>query len=405
MSKLANVYPFLKSKTNYWLLLFIILSINCFSFSYLDLGFYQKLHLIIFAFLIYATFFIHRKIPETFHKKGILWMLLLPLLSIYSCNVLHGQSYSASLIIYRMHLGWLCYFALWNKRVTLDQIYKVIFLVGLIYALLTLFQQVTYPFAPFGSRTIGTDYAIMAGGIEKRMGFYRFSVGGMYYATIALFICLTYKKTNKNYIVMGILAISIIASGNRQTMFSVFLAFCYYVLYNKKVKHRFPIIVCLLVIIYLLYYYADAIFGSLVNVKDDFESARLVSVVFFWDEVTQNWLSFLFGNGLGHSSSAYGNEIYYVDGQRAIFSDVGMLGTMYLWGALYVAAYYILAVKMFFNKYLSAHLKAVLLSFLVASPIALFLFEIGGMLLQGILFYLCDLDIYNNKRNENSICR
>ena len=204
---------------------------------------------------------------------------------------------------------------------------------------------------------------------------------------------------------MGILAISIIASGNRQTMFSVFLAFCYYVLYNKKVKHRFPIIVCLLVIIYLLYYYADAIFGSLVNVKDDFESARLVSVVFFWDEVTQNWLSFLFGNGLGHSSSAYGNEIYYVDGQRAIFSDVGMLGTMYLWGALYVAAYYILAVKMFFNKYLSAHLKAVLLSFLVASPIAFFLFEIGGMLLQGILFYLCDLDIYNNKRNENSICR
>ncbi len=405
MSKLANIYPFLKSKTNYWLLLFIILSVNCFSFSYLDLDFYQKLHLIIFAFLIYATFFIHRKIPETFHKKGILWMLLLPLLSVYSCNVLHGQSYVASLVIYRMHLGWLCYFALWNKKVTLDQVYKVIFFVGLIYALLTLFQQVTYPFAPFGSRTIGTDYAIMAGGIEKRMGFYRFSVGGMYYAAIALFICLTYKKTNKNYIVMGILAISIIASGNRQTMFSVFLAFCYYVLYNKKVKHRFPIIVCLLVIIYLLYYYADAIFGSLVNVKDDFESARLVSVVFFWDEVTQNWLSFLFGNGLGHSSSAYGNEIYYVDGQRAIFSDVGMLGTMYLWGALYVAAYYILAVKMFFNKYLSAHLKAVLLSFLVASPIALFLFEIGGMLLQGILFYLCDLDIYNNKRNENSICR
>lgn len=409
MSNIKNAYPFLKSKTNKWLLIFVILSINCFAFSYLPLDFYQKLHLIIFAFLIYATIFIHRQLPEAFHKKSILLMMLLPLLSVYSCNALHGQSYTASLIVYRMHLGWLCYFALWNKKVTINQVYKIIFFVGIVYALLTLIQQVTYPFAPFGTRTVGTAYAEMAGWVEKRMGFYRFAVGGLNYAIIAFFICLTYKKTNLNYAIIGILAISFIACGNRQTMFSVFIAFCYYLLYNKKVKHRLLIIICLSITVYLLYYFADVIFGSLVNVKDDFENARLVSVIFFWGEVTHNWMSLLFGNGLGHSSSAYGNEVYYIDGQRAIFSDIGMLGTMYLWGALYVATYYILALRMFFNKDLSTHLKAVLLSFLVSSPLAPFLFEIGGMLLQGILFYICDLDIYNNKnktrKNENCLYR
>lgn len=411
--KYSSTFPFLKSRTIWPLLLSAIASINVFTLSYFDLGAYQKFHLIVFTYLLYASLFVKRRMPDGFHGKLILLMTLLPLLSVYSCHALHGQSYMASLVVYRMHLGWLCYFALWHKRVSLNHVYKVVFIVGFLYATITVIQQATYPFAPFGARTLGTDYASLMGGVEKRMGFYRYSVGGLQYAVISLFLCLVCRRNIKNYMVIAFLIVSIIASGNRQTIFAVFLSICYYLFYNRNLKHKLPILLAISAFVLVIYIYADVWFGALVNIQSDYNEGRAGSVTFFWSQVTDNWLSFLFGNGLGHKSSTYGNTIYYTEnGRKAIFSDIGILGTMYLWGILYVATYYILAIRTLSNRFLSVQFKAILLYFIVASPIAPFLFEIEGLFLQGLLFYLCDLNIQENKnktkkterRQECSLC-
>ena len=213
--------------------------------------------------------------------------------------------------------------------------------------------------------------------------------------------------------VIAFLIVSIIASGNRQTIFAVFLSICYYLFYNRNLKHKLPILLAISAFVLVIYIYADVWFGALVNIQSDYNEGRAGSVTFFWSQVTDNWLSFLFGNGLGHKSSTYGNTIYYTEnGRKAIFSDIGILGTMYLWGILYVATYYILAIRTLSNRFLSVQFKAILLYFIVASPIAPFLFEIEGLFLQGLLFYLCDLNIQENKnktkkterRQECSLC-
>ena len=149
----------------YWLLFILIASINFWSFSWLDLKIYQYIHLIVLAYILFVVLKKCRvKIPDCIHCKEVFLMMVLPLLSVYSCYILHGQSITSSLIVYRMHLGWLLYFVLWYKKVTELTIYKVILFIAVGYSLLTIIQQVTYPFAPFGDRTLGTAQALYRGG-------------------------------------------------------------------------------------------------------------------------------------------------------------------------------------------------------------------------------------------------
>lgn len=393
--KLSNV------KTDYLLLFMIIASLNFYSLSWVELKVYQYIHLFIFAILIFYTFFKRNrnKINRHFHYKSISLLVALPLLSFYSCNVINGQSYSQSLVVYRMHLGWLVYFYLWNNNIQYERILKTVFIAGIIYMIITLGQQITYPFAPFGERTFGTSYSqlFVEAGIEKRMGLYRFAVTGLYYGILSFFIVINNKQKNKA-LLFCLLAISIVASGNRQTMFSVFVAVCYYYLFTNNVKYKYLIIIFIVLISLFVYVYADQIFGRLANVQMDMDEGRMPSYIFYWNEICKSPLTILFGNGLSNGASEYGQRIDMLYNVRVTPSDIGIVGTMYYWGGIYVLTYLLFAIRWMFNKNLSVVYKAIILSFLICSPIAVFLWEINGFMLQGILFYLCDL---NTSRNRN----
>lgn len=392
--KLRNI------KTDYLLLFMIIASLNFYSFSWVDLKIYQYIHLVIFAILIFCTFFKKKDHSKNyyFHYKSILLMVALPLLSFYSCNVMNGQSYSQSLVVYRMHLGWLVYFYLWANKVSYERILKTVFIAGIIYMVITLGQQITFPFAPFGERTLGTNYSqlFVGTGVERRMGFYRFAVTGLYYGILAFFIVIDNRQKSKA-ILFCLLALSIIASGNRQTMFSVFVAVCFYYLFTNNVRYKNFIIIFIALSNLFVYLFADQIFGNLINVQRDMDEGRMPSYVFYWNEICRSPLTFLFGNGLSNGASEYGQRIDMLYNVRVTPSDIGIIGTMYYWGAIYVITYLFFAIRCLFNQYLSVIYKAIIFSFLICSPIAGFLWEINGFMLQGILFFLCDYNVYKNK--------
>lgn len=377
----------------------IIASTNFFSYSKVDLKTFQYIHLIVFALILYATFFrrINDKAKYGYHYKSIIVLTLLPLLSLYSCYVINGQSYAQSLIIYRMHLGWLIYFYLWNHKIPYDQILKTIFIVGSLYMIITLIQQITYPNAPFGERTIGTDYSEnWSGGVERRMGFYRFAVDGAYYGVLTFFFIINNKVKHKK-ILFVLLALSIVATGNRQTFFSVFVAMCFYYLFTNNIKYKSFIIILIGLFSLFIYMFADQIFGNLLHIQNDFDESRMPSYIFYWNEICKSPLTLLFGNGLPNSGSLYGQRIDMYGNFHVTPSDIGLVGTMYYWGVLYVLFYLVFAIRWLFNKDLSVVYKAIILSFLISSPIGSFLWEISGFLLQGILFYLCDVNARDNK--------
>ena len=395
-----------------WLLFTTAFSINLWALSWFDLKFYQYFHLLIMSFLIWNIFkYSKKKLTQCFSKPFVIALCLLPLLSIYSCKILHEQSITASLTVWRMHLGWLLYFVLWYKKINEQQCIKIICYIGIIYALITLIQQATFPFAPFGSRTVGSGYAenLFNGTVEKRMGFYRFGIEGLQYAVAAFFICIA-KKINyrhKKILILGII-LSIIACGNRQTMASVFAAYCYYLLYKNKTKHRIVYIILICLTILILYAFRETLFGSLANVSDDLESGRSFSYIYYFNEYISNPLSIFCGNGVGHESSAYGSEPIYFNNKEVILSDIGMLGTLYYWGIIYVLTYFAAIFRFLGNKYLDIHIKAIMLAPILVSWISSPLWEFKGMFFQALLFYYCDINIYNNKirkqkLNENSV--
>lgn len=390
------------------LLLTLICANNLWTLSWINLKFYQILHLVIMFFFIYTTFkYKKRKLYNAYSQKYIIAFIFLPLLSVISCKILHDQSIAASLIVWRMHLGWLLYFILWYKKINEQQIAKAIFYIGIIYAFISLIQQITYPLSPFGSRTLGTTYSteLMNGIVEKRFGFYRFMVGGVNYATATFFILIANKLAPphkyKKYLLIIILGI--VAIGSRQTIAGVFVAYCYYLLYSRNVKNKLGYIIFISCIIFTLYTYSDYLLGSLANVSEDMETSRSFSYIYYFNDYISSPLSIFCGNGVGHESSTYGNEKIYFDGNQVILADIGMLGTLYYWGIIYLLCYIIAIIRFLKNKYLDTHLKAIMLASLLIMWIGTPLWEFGGMLFQALLFYYCDINIYNNKLLQKKI--
>lgn len=168
----------------------------------------------------------------------------------------------------------------------------VVVCMGLIYAFIVLLQQITYPFAPFGERTLGTAYANrFEDGVERRFGFYRFAVGGYVFAVFALLLYFAHQwRTNK--IIVILLFFSIIATGNRQTIVSTLIAIvCYYIL-NVRTRKKYFYISILLILALFVYNCVTKIGGIFANVSDDLEEGRMHSYIYYYNEITNNFVSF-----------------------------------------------------------------------------------------------------------------
>ena len=94
---------FYKAKVDKVLMFFLVASFNFYQIVGVDLKVFQYIHILIFGWLIYVALFNKKRIPGQCCSKTILVLMHLPLLSVYSCNVINGQSVGLSLIVYRMH--------------------------------------------------------------------------------------------------------------------------------------------------------------------------------------------------------------------------------------------------------------------------------------------------------------
>lgn len=379
-----------------WLLWCFIFLYNFWSLSWIDSRSFQYTHLIILAFFIITILKTRQEDNYAIFSKQIKLFIILPLLSIPACYVLNGQSIESSIIIYRMHLGWLLYFVLSAKDVSEEQIIRVVVCMALAYACIVLIQQVTYPFAPFGERTVGTQYAEhFAGGVERRFGFYRFLVSGHVFAVLALLLAISHQWETKKIVII-ILMLSIVATGSRQLTASTFAAISFYYIFSKENNHKL-LYLCLVGILFMIFsIYGDDIMGNRANISEDLEDGRMHSYIYYFNKITDNSTAFFFGNGLPSPHSIYGKTREYFMNKPVTPSDIGMLGTWYYWGGIYVCAYLFFMIRLLFNRYLDLYLKSFVLFFLLTVWVGTPLWEIWGMASQALFIYLCELNIKKN---------
>lgn len=387
--------------TPVWLVVSLILLNNFWSFTGLDLKIYQYAHLLVLAYFIYVIVVGWKsiKIPKGTHSLWMILLLLTPLLSVYSGHILLGRHISDSLIVYRMHLGFMLYFVLWYKQVTMKQLMSVFMILGFGYAFLTIAQQVTFPFAPFGMRAGASGYVSDHGGeVERRLGFYRFEIMGVLFA-IVLSVMVFTKEIKLPMWQKAILFVSLVASGNRRVIgiSGLAMGLCWFL--NNKSYKRFLYLALALVVFWLIYTFRFELFGSLANWSEDLEDGRGHSYEYYLSVALSDPMATWMGWGLPHEGDGSRNIFEtYIDGKPVVLADIGLVACFFYWGIFYVISLVGLFLSLALNKNLDGALKSVAIGILAFLWIYFISWEMNGTSFIAMFAYACDLSIANKRK-------
>jgi hypothetical protein len=390
----------LSSKRNFWLVLSFLISIRFWLPVGLSKDAISILDLLVIFYLIYI--FVKKnnvKMPYTFHYKSIYVMIFLSLLSVFSCYFLHGQSILSSLIVYRIQFAFLIYFVLWYEQVTIKTLYKILGFIVCGYIFISLVQQVTYPIAPFGGRTVNSAYSdLFCGDVEKRFGLYRFMVSGYTYLYLytSLFLYYNRKFDFKNFIFILFLVLGVFLTGTRQYIIQFFFLFFLFCTLNVKGFRRFLLVIVLAVSVIFVFSNLSILFGDMGNVSDDFDTSRSLSWDYYAQSYTSSIPSIFFGNGIAQDSSSFGRFSNLLYDDNIILSDVGLLASLYIYGFIYIFCLIACSLKIAFNRNLHPCFKSLLISSFI-NPF-LFIWGFDSFFLYGIIFYVCDMNIYENSK-------
>lgn len=387
--------------TPVWLVVSLILLNNFWSFTGLELKIYQYAHLVVLAYFVYVVL-VGRKsveIPKGTHSLWMILLLLTPLLSVYSGHILLGRHISDSLIVYRMHLGFMLYFVLWYKQVTMKQLMSVFMILGFGYAFLTIAQQVTFPFAPFGMRAGASGYVSDHGGeVERRLGFYRFEIMGVLFA-IVLSVMVFTKEIKLPMWQKAILFVSLVASGNRRVIgiSGLAMGLCWFL--NNKSYKRFLYLALALVVFWLIYTFRFELFGSLANWSEDLEDGRGHSYEYYLSVALSDPMATWMGWGLPHEGDGSRNIFEtYIDGKPVVLADIGLVACFFYWGIFYVISLVGLFLSLALNKNLDGALKSVAIGILAFLWIYFISWEMNGTSFIAMFAYACDLSIANKRK-------
>lgn len=387
--------------TPVWLVVSLILLNNFWSFTGLELKIYQYAHLVVLAYFVYVIL-VGRKsveIPKGTHSLWMILLLLSPLLSVYSGHILLGRHISDSLIVYRMHLGFMLYFVLWYKQVTMKQLMSVFMILGFGYAFLTIAQQVTFPFAPFGMRAGASGYVSDHGGeVERRLGFYRFEIMGVLCA-IVLSVMVFTKEIKLPMWQKAILFVSLVASGNRRVIgiSGLAMGLCWFL--NNKSYKRFLYLALAIVGFWLIYTFRFELFGSLANWSEDLEEGRGHSYEYYLSVALSDPMATWMGWGLPHEGDGSRNIFEtYIDGKPVVLADIGLVACFFYWGIFYVISLVGLFLSLALNKNLDGALKSVAIGILAFLWIYFISWEMNGTSFIAMFVYACDLSIANKRK-------
>lgn len=114
---------------------------------------------------------------------------------------------------------------------------------------------------------------------------------------------------------------------------------------SSKVKFLIPIALLL----FFLYCFSDALFGSLLEQTQDQTEAsdtdvRTLAFTYYWNEIITNNLTMLFGAGPYSSAAARASQYNW------FWVDIGLVGQWFAWGIGAILIYLLLLYKIFFKR-------------------------------------------------------
>lgn len=337
---------------------------------------------------------------KTFIDKTVLLLMLVPWLSLIPAYLLHGQSMYQTSTITMNNLAYSIYFLLWRyKKVNYE---KLLICFGLVFALIYIVQQVTYPTILFSNTEMGS----------LRGSNVRFSIFGnefllflFLYAYVQL---LNRYKTQVFLLLIIICAVTIYFMSVRQIYLTMALTILLGLFMTKRIRlYQLSVVSVVGIVIYMNF---DDWFGAFIEMsgKDDWSyEARTLSWIFYGITYNKgNLLAMLLGNGDPYELSEYGKEIagfqtLYREDMGLWRSDIGIVGTYSLYGAVYIAVIIYFFYHVFKErKYFDLHLQLFALFMLFEMPmIQYFQSGLSGIVPHALILYLYRVSYLKNKKS------
>jgi len=359
--------------------------------------------LIVGGLLIY-TLKKRKVIIDMQFKDIIIAIILLRFISSIPCYLYHNQSIIYTLAIERTAIFWLFYFFLHKSRINPSSLMKIVIIVAVIWAGITILQQLSYPVYAFATREGSSGEEV-----PYRAGVYRFLVRGLHYGVLAGLMFLTYffitRKYKYLYGYLFFLA-GIYFHSARQFIAGYLLASIPVIFFLKGRNRMIAIIISFFVAFLFITNFETLFAGYIEQTKDDFNehNIRLVSYYFYGLEYFPHWLCNLFGNGMAYSGSQYGYEFFdYLNEDLGLFrTDVGIIGTYNQYGLIYCLLVVYSFVKIFFMKIPLNRTYLKLFSIYILALIVLSEYSYNNYVIPFFCIYYYFIDCYVDEQKEIS---
>lgn len=370
-----------------------------------------KLVSVIWAFYLFT----HRDLLSCRFKGLICFFAFYPLVSIFTSSEMYEQDVSVSIKAVSVNFVWLTYFFLHKIKLSEYTIIKSFAIFSLIILGLQVIQQFTFPVADFG---VYSQEVVQALGREEkadfRNGLYRFWVNQGSYLTIVVLLFFLIKIENRfsiaKLLFVLLMSVSIYLSLTRQVMASAIFVVVLALLNYRTREELTKSLVIICALIFVGYFFSDALFAELSEKTQDEaneDNVRIFAYVFYWDKITENTMTFLFGNGMPGSSGPFKKliDLWQFDyGYWPV--DIGVVGFWFHYGLVYILAFFY-ANFLFLVRYRKVVPKYLSLTVLFTFLMSIMAFPYWGLFCYfywPFIFYLYDLHIdqYNLSLESNS---
>lgn len=262
--------------------------------------------------------------------------------STLSAYIFHGQNIGLTTWAEQSVYYYLLYYFLHIIKLKPEELNRLLVAMGFVYLGLYLLQYVIFPTTLFNFR------------IQESRGTVRIFLFGSTFLAYAYFYHINkfYLTNNyKNILFALALFLFYILNGSRSSLFIMVLITALSLVFSKKVKSRFFIIILFIVAGISFFIAFKDIFMALIEVSNEQinqedENIRIRAMRFFMTRFQPNNLTYILGNGMSHQASNYGLEVYSYKVLYGFYqTDIGIVGELAIFGGIFIIASIISIVK------------------------------------------------------------
>jgi hypothetical protein len=334
-------------------------------------------------------------------KYHIIFIFIGTFLSAFMAKVFHSQDMSITVYQQRAIYFLLFYFLLHYLLPNPRDLEKMIMVIGLLFCLVYIVQTKIYP-------TLITDAMIF-----RDRGTLRIFMPGGVFMVLAYYLSFKRIFEKFNWLPFSILILTGIVAlllAGRQLIISLLLISFVNILIDKRIKNKLALIFLFVVVISAASFFMRDTINDMISVSQKHSQEgenyiRFRAVKYFLFEFPNNKLSYIFGNGTPSERSVYGISLEkFTEFYGFYMSDIGIIGTYFKYGSIFVIAVLAIFIKILFSKLNSniIYIKNFIVSTIITMFTTEFLFDVSdGIVAISILLYIIDYNSQAGSLDEN----